>query len=102
MPSESVIAKKQQYVEELTEKLIQGRYNDKILKRLPQDANEAAERLYWGGDSHVGNGDNRTDNGIYRTEYEGKRTDNGVMRTETFCPHCGKKVRVGVVLLNVE
>lgn len=87
-------------VEELTEKLIQGRYNDKILKRLLQDANEAAERLYWGGDSHVGNGDNRTDNGIYRTEYEGKRTDNGVMRTETFCPHCGKKVRVGVVLLD--
>ena len=93
---------KKEEVEELTEKLIQGRYNDKILKRLLQDANEAAERLYWGGDSHVGNGDNRTDNGIYRTEYEGKRTDNGVMRTETFCPHCGKKVRVGVVLLNVE
>lgn len=93
---------KKEEVEELTEKLIQGRYNDKILKRLLQDANEAAERLYWGGDSHVGNGDNRTDNGIYRTKYEGKRTDNGVMRTETFCPHCGKKVRVGVVLLSVE
>lgn len=91
---------KKEEVEELTEKLIHGRYNDKILKRLLQDANEAAERLYWGGDSHVGNGDNRTDNGIYRTEYEGKRTDNGVMRTETFCPHCGKKVRVGVVLLD--
>ena len=91
---------KKEEVEELTEKLIQGRYNDKILKRLLQDANEAAERLYWGGDSHVGNGDNRTDNGIYRTEYEGKRTDNGVIRTETFCPHCGKKVRVGVVLLD--
>ena len=98
---------KKEEMEELTEKLIQGRYNDKILKRLLQDANEAAERLYWGGDSHVGNGDNRTDNGIYRTEYEGKRTynsenrtDNGVMRAETFCPHCGKKVRVGVVLLD--
>ena len=91
---------KNEEVEELTEKLIQGRYNDKILKRLLQDANEAAERLYWVGDRHVGNGDNRTDNGIYRTEYEGKRTDNGVMRTETFCPHCGKKVRVGVVLLD--
>lgn len=91
---------KKEEVEELTEKLIHGRYNDKILKRLLQDANEAAERLYWGGDSHVGNGDNRTDNGIYRTEYEGKRTDNGVMRTETSCPHCGKKVRVGVVLLD--
>ena len=91
---------KKEEVEELTEKLIQGRYNDKILKRLLQDANEAAERLYWGGDSHVENGDNRTDNGFYRTEYEGKRTDNGVMRTETFCPHCGKKVRVGVVLLD--
>ena len=93
---------KKEEVEELTEKLIRGRYNDKILKRLLQDANEAAERLYWGGDSHVGNGDNRTDNGIYRTKYEGKRTDNVVMRTETFCPHCGKKVRVGVVLLSVE
>ena len=93
---------KNEEVEELTEKLIQGRYNDKILKRLLQDANEAAKRLYWVGDRHVGNGDNRTDNGIYRTEYEGKRTDNGVMRAETFCPHCGKKVRVGVVLLNVE
>ena len=91
---------KNEEVEELTEKLIQGRYNDKILKRLLQDANEAAKRLYWVGDRHVGNGDNRTDNGIYRTEYEGKRTDNGVMRTETFCPHCGKKVRVGVVLLD--
>ena len=91
---------KNEEVEELTEKLIQGRYNDKILKRLLQDANEAAKRLYWVGDRHVGNGDNRTDNGIYRTEYEGKRTDNGVMRAETFCPHCGKKVRVGVVLLD--
>ena len=91
---------KNEEVEELTEKLIQGRYNDKILKRLLQDANEAAKRLYWVGDRHVGNGDNRTDNGIYRAEYEGKRTDNGVMRTETFCPHCGKKVRVGVVLLD--
>ena len=91
---------KNEEVEELTEKLIQGRYNDKILKRLLQDANEAAKRLYWVGDRHVGNGDNRTDNGIYRLEYEGKRTDNGVMRTETFCPHCGKKVRVGVVLLD--
>ena len=93
---------KNEEVEELTEKLIQGRYNDKILKRLLQDANEAANRLYWVGDRHVGNGDNRTDNGIYRTEYEGKRTDNGVMRAETFCPHCGKKVRVGVVLLSGE
>ena len=91
---------KNEEVEELTEKLIQGRYNDKILKRLLQDANEAAKRLYWVGDRHVGNGDNRTDNGIYRTEYEGKRTDNGVMRAETFCPHCGKKVRVGVVSLD--
>lgn len=89
-------------VEELTEKLIQGRYNDKILKRLLQDANEAAERLYWDIGSHVGNGDNRTDNGIYRTDNDGKRTDNGMMRAETFCPHCGKKVRVGVVLLSGE
>ena len=25
-----------------------------------------------------------------------------MIQTSTFCPHCGKKVRVGVVLLNVE
>lgn len=25
-----------------------------------------------------------------------------MVQTSTFCPHCGKKVRVGVVLLNVE
>ena len=25
-----------------------------------------------------------------------------MIHTSTFCPHCGKKVRVGVVLLNVE
>ena len=25
-----------------------------------------------------------------------------MIQTYTFCPHCGKKVRVGVVLLNVE
>lgn len=25
-----------------------------------------------------------------------------IIQTSTFCPHCGKKVRVGVVLLNVE
>lgn len=90
---------KKEEVNELVEKLIQGRYGDKIFERLLQDANEAAERLYWDIGSHVGNGDNRTDNGIYRTGNDGKRTDNGMMRAETFCPHCGKKVRVGVVLL---
>ncbi len=90
---------KKEEVNELVEKLIQGRYGDKVFERLLQDANEAAERLYWDIGSHVGNGDNRTDNGIYRTGNDGKRTDNGMMRAETFCPHCGKKVRVGVVLL---
>ena len=90
---------KKEEVNELVEKLIQGRYGDKVFERLLKDANEAAERLYWDIGSHVGNGDNRTDNGIYRTGNDGKRTDNGMMRAETFCPHCGKKVRVGVVLL---
>ena len=93
---------KKEDVNELVEKLIQGRYGDKVFERLLQDANEAAERLYWDIGSHVGNGDNRTDNGIYRTDNDGKRTDNGMMRAETFCPHCGKKVRVGVVLLPEE
>lgn len=93
---------KKEEVNELVEKLIQGRYGDKVFERLLQDANEAAERLYWDIGSHVGNGDNRTDNGIYRTGNDGKRTDNGMMRAETFCPHCGKKVRVGVVLLPEE
>lgn len=93
---------KKKEVNELVEKLIQGRYGDKVFERLLQDANEAAERLYWDIGSHVGNGDNRTDNGIYRTGNDGKRTDNGMMRAETFCPHCGKKVRVGVVLLPEE
>ena len=93
---------KKEEVNELVEKLIQGRYGDKVFERMLQDANEAAERLYWDIGSHVGNGDNRTDNGIYRTDNDGKRTDNGMMRAETFCPHCGKKVRVGVVLLPEE
>ena len=93
---------KKEEVNELVEKLIQGRYGDKVFERLLQDANEAAERLYWDIGSHVGNGDNRTDNGIYRTDNDGKRTDNDLMRAETFCPHCGKKVRVGVVLLPEE
>ena len=93
---------KKEDVNELVEKLIQGRYGDKVFERLLQDANEAAERLYWDIGSHVGNGDNRTDNGIYRTDNDGKRTDNGMMRAETFCPHCGKKVREGGVLLPEE
>ena len=93
---------KKEEVNELVEKLIQRRYGDKVFERLLQDANEAAERLYWDIGSHVGNGDNRTDNGIYRTDNDGKHTDNDIMRAETFCPHCGKKVRVGVVLLPEE
>lgn len=30
---------------------------------------------------------------------EGTAPANGMIQTSTFCPHCGKKVRVGVVLL---
>ena len=45
------------------------------------------------------NADNRTENGNIRTENNDYRTENNMMRTETFCPHCGQKVRVGVVLL---
>ena len=32
----------------------------------------------------------------------GSENQQQMIQTSTFCPHCGKKVRVGVVLLNVE
>ena len=32
----------------------------------------------------------------------GEMEQQQMIQTSTFCPHCGKKVRVGVVLLNVE
>ena len=41
----------------------------------------------------IENANNRTENGDYRTE-------NNAVRAETFCPHCGQKVRVGVMLLD--
>lgn len=51
-------------------------------------------------------------NFVYRTPIEQAYTVHGnglvsenqqqMIQTSTFCPHCGKKVRVGVVLLSVE
>ena len=40
----------------------------------------------------------------YQVHGNGLVTENQqqMIQTSTFCPHCGKKVRVGVVLLNVE
>ena len=40
----------------------------------------------------------------YQVHENGLVTENQqqMIQTSTFCPHCGKKVRVGVVLLNVE
>lgn len=39
----------------------------------------------------------------YQVHENGLVSENQQMvQTSTFCPHCGKKVRVGVVLLNVE
>ena len=40
----------------------------------------------------------------YQVHKNGLVSDNQqqMIQTSTFCPHCGKKVRVGVVLLNVE
>ena len=32
----------------------------------------------------------------------GSENQQQMIQTSTFCPHCGKKVRVGVVLLNVQ
>lgn len=40
----------------------------------------------------------------YQVHSDGLVSENQqqMVKTSTFCPHCGKKVRVGVVLLNVE
>lgn len=40
----------------------------------------------------------------YQVHSDGLVSENQhqMIQTSTFCPHCGKKVRVGVVLLNVE
>ena len=40
----------------------------------------------------------------YQVHSDGLVSENKqqMIQTSTFCPHCGKKVRVGVVLLNVE
>lgn len=40
----------------------------------------------------------------YQVHSDGLVSENNqqMIQTSTFCPHCGKKVRVGVVLLNVE
>jgi transcriptional regulator with XRE-family HTH domain len=40
----------------------------------------------------------------YQVHENGLESENQqqIIQTSTFCPHCGKKVRVGVVLLNVE
>ena len=57
------------------------------------------KRLMTADEKSMENADNRTENGNIRTENGNIRTENNMMRAETFCPHCGQKVRVGVVLL---
>ena len=39
---------------------------------------------------------------VENAENGGEMEQQQMIQTSTFCPHCGKKVRVGVVLLNVE
>ena len=39
---------------------------------------------------------------VENAENGGEMEQQQMIQTYTFCPHCGKKVRVGVVLLNVE
>ena len=39
---------------------------------------------------------------VENAENGGEMEQKQMIQTSTFCPHCGKKVRVGVVLLNVE
>lgn len=36
------------------------------------------------------------------TEEKGKNVNDNIVNTTAFCPHCGAKVRVGVVLLPEE
>lgn len=91
---------------EMEEKLSHYGLSEKDWERLLQNANEEADRLYWDLDCCIENGENHNKLGLYgainngkRTDNGNNRTDNGMMRTEAFCPHCGKKVRVGVVLL---
>ncbi|HRL63446.1 MAG TPA: helix-turn-helix transcriptional regulator [Segatella copri] len=43
-----------------------------------------------------------TENDELRTENGENHADNGMMRTFAYCPHCGKKVTVGVVLIGNE
>ena len=39
---------------------------------------------------------------VENAENGGEMEQKQMIQTSTFCPHCGKKVRVGVVLLSVE
>lgn len=94
---------------EMEEEISHYGLSEKDWKRLVQKADEEAERLYWNLDCCLENGENRNNLGLYstinndkRTDNDNSRTDNGMMRTEAFCPHCGKKMRVGVVLLPEE
>lgn len=43
-----------------------------------------------------------TENDELRTENGENHADNGMMRTFAYCPHCGKKVTMGVVLIGNE
>jgi transcriptional regulator with XRE-family HTH domain len=73
---------------------------DELMEFLdPKRLMTADEKSMENADNRTENGNIRTENGNIRTENGNIRTENNMMRAETFCPHCGQKVRVGVVLL---
>lgn len=106
---EGIASRLKSLSKEMEEEISHYGLSEKDWKRLVQKADEEAERLYWNLDCCLENGENRNNLGLYstinndkRTDNDNNRTDNGMMRTEAFCPHCGKKMRVGVVLLSEE
>ena len=65
----------------------EGEYIEKLMKDLEAEKENGQE--------------NAPQEGIQQENIQPESTQTAI-QTSTFCPHCGKKVRVGVVLLNVE
>lgn len=74
---------------------------EKNMKPLGMDAmKQSAGRVLDVISGNSGGGVDWTN--VENAENEGENQQQQMIQTSTFCPHCGKKVRVGVVLLNVE
>ena len=74
---------------------------EKNMKPLGMDAmKQSAGRVLDVISGNSGGGVDWTN--VENAENEGENQQQQMIQTSTFCPHCGKKVRVGVVLLKVE